>query len=141
MEKQSDYISTYRQVKVNTANPARIIVMLYDELVKQIDVAIRQIDENGGLDVVNNAILKAHDIVTELMASLDMEKGGEIAKQLHDLYTFFCARLIQGNIKKDPEILRNTRALITELRASWKQISHTPSPQTADRLPTIDIHG
>lgn len=142
MEQQSDGISTYKQVKVNTAQPGKIIVMLYDELLKQIDLATQRMGEGvGSLDMVNTAILKAHDIVTELTVSLDMEKGGEIATQLYNLYDFFGRQLIQSNVKKDPSILQSIRLLIAKLRDSWNEIASTPAPQSASHSFAVDING
>lgn len=142
MERQSDCVSTYKQVRVSTAHPGKIVVMLYDETLKQIDLAIQKMGEGPrSIDAVNAAILKAHDVVTELAVSLDREKGGELATQLYSLYDFFCRQLIQANIKKDPGILRSIRLLIAELRESWHQISNTPVPQGANQFSAVDING
>lgn len=101
--------------------------MLYDEALRQIDAAVGLLEASTRqLDMVNNAIVKSQDVVTELMVSLDMEQGGEIARNLFRLYLFFNQQLMDGNIKKDPSPLKNVRDLMSELRDAWKQIENTP---------------
>ena len=64
--------------------------MLYEEAIRQIDLAKGALEEDTKqLDRVNNAIGKAQDIITELMVSLDFEKGGEVAEKLFNLYMYF----------------------------------------------------
>lgn len=100
--------------------------MLYDEAIRQIDAAVELLDDGSReLDRVNNAVVKAQDIVTELMVSLDMEQGGEIAQNLFRLYMFFNDRLMDGNVRKTREPLVQVRALMDSLRDAWKQIETT----------------
>ena len=116
-------LNAYKETNIRTASGGKLIVMLYDEALKQIDFAVEQLNQKAKrLDKVNIALLKAQDIITELMASLDFEKGGEIAKNLFSLYMFFNQQLIDTNIKKDPEPAQNVRKLLAELRGVWVEI-------------------
>jgi flagellar biosynthetic protein FliS len=87
-----------------------------------IQVEDAQNDVAKQLDQINNSILKAQDIVTELMVSLDFEKGGEIAPKLFGLYRYFNDQLMEANINKNPEPLSVVRRLMGELRDAWSQI-------------------
>ncbi|POR04792.1 flagellar protein FliS [Alkalispirochaeta sphaeroplastigenens] len=123
MAYQQSSVSAYRQTSVKTASQGRIIVMLYDEALRQIDAAETLLAESSReLDKINNALVKAQDIVTELMVSLDLEQGGEIARNLLRLYLFFNDRLMEANVKKEQEPLREVRGLMVNLRDAWKQI-------------------
>ena len=116
-------LNAYKETNIRTASGGKLIVMLYDEALKQIDFALEQLNQKAKrLDKVNIALLKAQDIITELMASLDFEKGGDIAKNLFSLYMFFNQQLIDTNIKKDPEPAQNVRKLLAELRDVWAEI-------------------
>ena len=127
----SNALNVYKQTRVKTAGQAQLIIMLYDEAIKQIDTAVNEFNkQNKKLDAVNNAIIKAQDIITELMVSLDFEKGGEIAKNLFSLYMFFNQQLIDANIKKDLKPLSEIRAFLAELRGAWSTIEN--KVQTAD---------
>ena len=117
-------VNAYKQTTVKTANQGQIIVMLYDEAVKQLDYAKQLLDEGTKeLDKVNNAIGKAQDILTELTVSLDFEQGGEMAENLFSLYMFFNNQLTQANIEKDTKRLTQVRAFLGDLREAWSQIS------------------
>jgi len=123
---QQSSVQAYRQTSVKTATQGRVIVMLYEEAIRQIDLALDGIAaQDRRLDRINNAILKAQSIVTELMVSLDMENGGEIAQNLFRLYMFFNDRLMEGNVKKDAVPLKEVKNLMTDLRDAWKQIENT----------------
>jgi flagellar protein FliS len=123
---QQSSVQAYRQTSVKTATQGRVIVMLYEEAIRQIDLALDGIAaQDRRLDRINNAILKAQSIVTELMVSLDMENGGEIAQNLFRLYMFFNDRLMEGNVKKDAAPLKEVKNLMADLRDAWKQIENT----------------
>lgn len=126
MAYQQSSVQAYRQTSVKTATQGRVIVMLYEEAIKQIDLALDGIRaQDRQLDRINNAIIKAQSIVTELMVSLDMEQGGEIAQNLFRLYMFFNDRLMEGNVKKEEAPLTEVKKLMSELRDAWKQIENT----------------
>lgn len=116
-------LDVYRETHIKTASAGQIIVMLYDEGIKQIDFAIEMLESKGkNLDEISNALIKAQDIITELMASLDFERGGEVAKNLFSLYMFFNQRLIEANLNKEIEPVKIVRRLFGELRGAWADI-------------------
>jgi flagellar secretion chaperone FliS len=123
MSTRANPVSAYRETSVRTASGGKIIVMLYEEAIKQLDSAIALLGaDTKELDRVNNAILKAQDIITELMVSLDFDKGGDIAPKLFGLYRFFNDQLMEANIQKDATPLRSVRLFLDELRDTWAQI-------------------
>lgn len=117
-------LAAYRETRVRTASPGQLVVMLYDEAVKQCDAALGPLDREGGpkpneIEKVNKALGKAQDIVTELQASLDFEAGGELASNLFSLYVWFNSELLESNISKDGKRIRVVRNLLDELRGAW----------------------
>ncbi len=116
-------LNAYKETKIRTASQGQLIVMIYDEAIKQIDIAASGLEEGTKqLDMVHNAIVKAQDLVTELTVSLDFDRGGEIAKGLFNLYMFFREQLLVANVKKSRNILTSIRAMLAELRDAWVQI-------------------
>lgn len=118
---------------VETIPPGKQIVMLYDGILRNIDRAKSAIGERR----INDrfvAVQKATLIVEALQGCLDHEKGGEIAPQLDQLYTYFIFRLQAINIDGDPAICDELSARVSELRASWavlaEQGSSPAQPQT-----------
>jgi flagellar protein FliS len=115
--------------------------MLYNEAIKQIDAAVQAIETRSKkLDLVHNAVTKAQDIITELMVSLDFDKGGEMAKNLFNLYIFFNRQLMEGNVRKDASPLRLVRNFMAQIRDSWVQIAGT-QVQPASSSPGLNIAG
>jgi flagellar protein FliS len=98
--------------------------MLYDEAIKQIDIACSYLEENSKqLDHVHNAILLAQEVVTELMVSLDFDQGGEIARNLFNLYIYFHNQLMEANVQKDLKPLKEVRDFLFTLREAWAEIA------------------
>jgi len=119
-------LNAYKETKIRTASQGQLIIMIYDETIRQIDLAVEALGTgNRRLDAVHNAIVKAQDLITELTVSLDFDRGGEIARGLFSLYMFFRQHLTEANIKKSPEMLGNVRSMLGELREAWVQISKT----------------
>jgi flagellar protein FliS len=138
----TDALNSYKQTKVRTAGQARLIIMLYDEAVKQLDLALQELDRpNRKIDYVHNSIVKTQDIVTELMVSLDFERGGEIARNLFSLYMFFNQQLVNANMKKDPELIRQVRTMIGDLRSAWVAIEGKVQTNENASGPGINIAG
>jgi flagellar protein FliS len=104
--------------------------MLYDEAVKQLDRGLELLVLNSGdkkdpsrIEKINKAVLKAQEIITELMVSLNFEQGGDIAKNLFSLYTWFNQELLEANVKQDPRRITVVRNMVNELRSAWNQIA------------------
>ena len=68
----------------------------------------------------HTAILKAEDIITELMSCLKMDVG-EISRNLFRLYEYLNWRLVQGNIKRDPSMVLEVQGHLRELRDAWNE--------------------
>ena len=109
----------YKNTQIQTATPGQLILLLYEWGIKFCKLAKGSIEENN-IMTANNYIIKAQDIVSELMSSLDMKSGIEIANNLYSLYDYMLTRLIDANLKKDVDALDEVQKLLEELRDSWK---------------------
>ncbi len=121
-------LAAYRETRVKTASPGQLVVMLYDEALKQCDKAIELAGEGAKpkpehIERINAALGKAQDVITELMASLDFDAGGEIAQNLFSLYVWFGRELLEANIAKDTARVRSVRGMLAELRAAWAEVA------------------
>jgi flagellar protein FliS len=112
-------ILAYQENRVTTQTPGRVVVMLYEGAVKFLKQAIREM-EAGKYIEKGKSINRAVDIIQELNVTLNMEAGGEIAKNLRRLYAFMLDRLFQANIRKDAGMIRETIKLLEELNEGWK---------------------
>jgi flagellar secretion chaperone FliS len=120
----SDPVHTYREIQIKTANQIRLIVMLYDGAIRHVNLALDMFAEgHRRFDAVNTNLVAAQDILSELMASLDFEKGGVLAKNLFSIYTFLNRQLLEANLRKDAAPVAVVKKLLTQLRDAWEEIS------------------
>ena len=77
------------------------------------------------------AIGKAIGLIDGLRASLDVQRGGEIASNLDALYDYMNRRLVEANVSNRPELLDEVNELLGEIRAAWAQISAKPAASPA----------
>lgn len=120
-------ISAYQKVGVDAAvevaDPHKLILLLFagaEAAIGQARAALQmsQIAEKGA------AISKAIDIISNgLKASLDHEKGGEIATRLEALYDYMVARLLHANLKNDLKALEEVSGLLEEIHSAWREIA------------------
>lgn len=124
----------YQNNSVETANQQELIIMLYEGAIRFLENSITYLDSYKTYDKANTQILKAQDIVTELMVSLDMEKGGEIAQNLMNLYVFMKKLLIEGNMEKNSKKILLVIGYLQDLLDAWKQIDKhaTTAPSYKD---------
>lgn len=112
----------YKKNQVEIASPKQLVVLLYEGAIKFIRLAELAIEKED-MTKANTNILKAQDIVTELMVSLNHQDGqNAVASELQALYSFMLNQLIQANLKKDTEKLAHTRKLLSELLEAWASI-------------------
>ena len=119
-----------------------MVLMLYDGAIKNINLAVEALqEESGQYDRISNSVIKAQDIVTELMVSLDFEQGGEIAKNLFSLYVYINRQLLEANIQKNTKPLEEVRKLLTELRAAWAEIADKKGLEQNGQTGGVNIAG
>lgn len=116
-------VSLYQDSAIATQSKGRLIVLLYDGAIKFLKLAIIEL-ENNNYEAKGRYIARAIDIVNELNAILNLEEGGEIAQNLRRIYTFVNTRLLQANLKKDTQAIRDIISIFEELNQSWKAISN-----------------
>lgn len=113
-----DVQARYLQAQVQTATPEMLITMLYDGALRFLRQAKAQM-AGGKMGEVNASLVRAEEVIAALNGCLDMERGGEIAANLRLLYDYLLRRLVEANLKKDPQIVDEVAHFITELRGTW----------------------
>jgi len=140
--------STYKETKIKTASQGQLIIMLYDEAIKQLGVAVETLELNkvqkrphSKIEIISKAVMKAEEIITELMVSLDFEQGGEISKSLFSLYTWFNRELLEANMAQDAGRIKKVKEMLGELRNSWYEIAKKYNPEPAREAVGLNIAG
>jgi len=114
----------YRRTQIETASKEQLLLMLYDGAIhylKRAKMKMQEPPNEENLTEKTNLILKAQDIILELMAALDMERGGELTRQLFRLYEYMNYRLNQANIRREIPAIEEVVTLLSDLRATWDE--------------------
>ncbi|WP_026958018.1 flagellar export chaperone FliS [Aliagarivorans taiwanensis] len=118
-------INQYRQVgikdQISTADPHQITLLLMQAALENLSVAKGCIERN---DLVNKGkpLAKATSIIANLRDTLDHEKGGEIATNLHDLYTYVLELLSEAATSNDPKPVSDAIEIFLPIKTAWEQI-------------------
>jgi flagellar protein FliS len=126
---QPNGLNAYRKTEVQSRTPLELVVMLYDGALRFIAVAKDAIGR-GCRRGRSEAISRALAIVSELQSTLDVERGGEMAASLDDMYRYVTQRLVQATIKNDAEPLDEVKRLLETLRDGWQQIAANAAAQS-----------
>jgi flagellar protein FliS len=111
--------AAYTRDTVATASPAKLLVMLYDRLVRDL-VSAENALEAGDNAKASAELLHGQQIVLELRTSLDLD-AWEAAPGLADLYGFLYRELVGANLAKDLPRVIACREIIEPLRDAWRQ--------------------
>lgn len=138
--------SAYRKTGVCTSSQGKLVVMLYGEVVKQLNCALSYIIGNDKVEAMHieqfsKHILKAQEIISELMVALDMEKGGDIAKNLMSLYIYFNQELLNVSISHSRQKILFIHDMMAQLRDAWDEASASAGTAPAPVSAGIDING
>ena len=118
-------LSAYSQVDlesaVNSASPVQLIILLYDGAIGALATAKGQMQEMKFAEK-GRLISKATGIIEGLRSVLDFERGGDISKNLNDLYEYMKHRLTIANLKNDQEGPAEVIRLLNELRSAWADL-------------------
>lgn len=117
--------SRYLDDTVATASPAKLLTMLYDRLV--LDLERAEAEQRAGDRAAGSTCLThAQEIVSELMSTLDVT-AWDGARQLMSVYTFLLTELVQANVTGDADRTAACRQLIEPLRDAWHQAAQEVS--------------
>lgn len=115
-------LSRYQNTQVLTADKVRLVIMLYDGVLRFNRLAQKAIAENDIKGRGTN-LNRSLEIIGELANSLNMEEGGEIASNLARLYDFCSTTLTGANMTSDTAKIESVNRIIAELKGGWEAIS------------------
>lgn len=123
--------NAYRDVGVesiaDSAAPHQLVLMLFNGARAAVAAAKGHLERNETA-AKGKAISHAISIIDGgLKASLDLKVGGELAKNLSDLYVYMGQRLLYANQKNDASALNEVAQLLEELGGAWEIIAAKPA--------------
>ena len=111
---------SYKQTEIETASPGKLLLLLYDGALKRLHRAKDHLLANQ-LEETHQDLVRVQEILVELMLALDWNVGGDLAPRLHGLYNFMYRRLVDANVKQDPEAIDEVIQLLSTLREGWDE--------------------
>lgn len=126
--KAAHYRAVRSHGQVADASPARLVQVIFEHILSHLATAQGCMERiKGNLpynDVVakGKAIGKAVRLIGQLDATLNMEQGGQIAANLHNLYLYMLGRLTTANVDNDARIVVEVSNLVRKIKTGWDQI-------------------
>jgi flagellar protein FliS len=123
----------YREMEVNSATPGQLVVLLYDHMLKNLARAEQALSPEQ-IDARSDALQACRTVLTELLVTLDRERGGAIAAQLASIYSFLLGELTTLGLHPDARRLTRITGIVRELRNAFAQIAlAAPRPPLDER--------
>jgi flagellar secretion chaperone FliS len=122
--------SSYREMEIHAASPERLLVIVLEQLVVNLERA-RIAMERNDIALRVTSLNRARNLVAELLSTLDFEQGGAIANQLADLYQFMLGALLDIGRKRDLVTLRKLVNIATLLRDGFAGAAQQLAEQSA----------
>ena len=134
--------AAYQKTNVNTASQGRLDVLLYEGAVKHLKAALNLFDMNdklkaGDIEQFGIHLQKTQAIITELQVSLDMEKGGDIARNLMSLYVYFNEELMDATISHNKQKIEFVLSKVDELADAWRSIANSTANAPAAKVQSV----
>lgn len=126
-----DVGAEYRQLSAQGLSKIRLVIALYDQMVKDINRATSAM-ENQDIEGRSREIDHALAILEQLQGRLDYQNGGEIAHNLDRFYSLLRTRLLVAQGSKAVHVLREQTALLLSLRDAWLEIARIEELKSED---------
>jgi flagellar protein FliS len=120
----------YLRTQVEAATPVELVVLLYDAALRSADAAHDALVARD-IHARRPAISKLMDIIAELQANLDMERGGTVAAELDRLYTYMISRLLTAVSDQDPKPVDEVRKILRTIADAWRHIATVSEKKSA----------
>jgi len=128
-----NYQSVRAHASVAAADPFRLVQLMLDNILQRIAAARGHMERNE-VARKGEQISKAIAVIGALRDSLNLEAGGEIAKNLDALYEYSTVRLVKANAKNDPAGFDEVMRLIRTIKEGWDGIG-AARPDAAGATP------
>ncbi len=124
----------YLEGRVLSADPLELVRLLCQGCSDAVREARRKLAE-GDIAGRSRAVSRAYEILTELLTSLDRQRGGEVAQRLALLYDYMQRRLIEANCRQEDAPLAEVLGLVATLGEAWEGVQEQSRPAPAAANP------
>lgn len=115
---KQNYQLQYQKVKVETASPGELTLILYEELYRRLNLSKNQF-VNNDLDQCRENLHRSRAIILELMVTLNMEY--DLSNQLYQLYDYYLSRVNDFIVGREIEVIDEVIEFSRGMASTWKQ--------------------
>jgi flagellar secretion chaperone FliS len=137
MQLQNRAIRSYGSVhaagSLGSLQGVHLTQMLFDGLLDSL-VALEGHVAHRSIDAKSACVSRAQGILVGLQSTLDFERGGDIARNLNDLYLYITRTLVRVHAYNDLQALGEITGIVREIRDAWKLMSRPPSAGRTEPL-------
>jgi flagellar secretion chaperone FliS len=130
-----DARSSYREANVRGASPVKLVICLYEQAIEDLRravIALEKGDIEGRTRGINHALM----VISQLQGTLDMERGGEVARNLDKFYNIVRAGLAEAQLKQSARILEQQISQFVLIYEAWLEVERvTLAPVQPDSRP------
>lgn len=133
----------YRSAEIEGLSQRDLLVKLFEGIERFLGQA-RSAMEAKQVEPAHENCIKARAIIMELLSTLNFDQGGDIAKQLRDLYLYLLSSISEANLRKDPALITTILPVVTTLCSAWRDIpaeeaNTTSLPGGAQRTSLVNL--
>lgn len=122
-QKRNIYVNMQAQGEALSANKAELVVIIYDKIISHLRGCVDAIEINN-MAAKGERIKKANDLIElGLLAYLDVEAGGDVARNLQNFYTSTLVSITKANISNNIEDFKKIADSFENLKEAWQNIS------------------
>lgn len=118
--------SSYREAAIRGASPVRLVLCLYEQAIadlRRASMALEKRDVEERTRNINHALL----VIAQLQGSLDMERGGEVARNLQRFYHVVRSGLLEAQVKQSARIVDQQISLLGSVHEAWQEVERVTS--------------
>ncbi len=119
-------LSAYKETSVLTSDSLSLVLMLYEEGIRYLKEALEAYEKKD-FEKKAERLIYGMEVISELLSSLDLEKGGEIAKNLRDIYTFMLRELLLFDAEEKPERIKSVIEMLQQLKEGYEELKKRSS--------------
>jgi flagellar protein FliS len=134
-----DARTSYRETAVRGASPVRLVICLYEQAIEDLRRAVIAL-EKGDIEARTRGINHALMVIGQLQGSLDMQRGGEVASNLHRFYNVMRTSLAEAQLKQSERILEQQVSQLVLIYEAWLEVERAtmaPVPQASESAQTV----
>ena len=115
-------VNAYRRTEAESSSPVELVVRLYDGAIRFM-LEAREAIARKDVRARTNAVSRALAIIVELQNTLNVQEGGDVARELDRLYTYMSTRLLDVTARADDAAAEEVQKLLGTLREAWSRIA------------------